>query len=275
MILAADVMTTDFTRFTSDDTVAKFCGSLQKTRDAFALVFDRKKYLGVVDKNALLRSHINPAKIKLKHCIKQVHILTPETPLREIVRFLMSGDVRVLPVKQGETISGVVKAHAVLPHLKKFYATITAQEIATKKIITCKNTDLIGKAINTMVRNHFDHIPIIDKQGVLIGVVSLVDLLLKYYVLSASKGVHISRAASHNQWRVTGFGTGEKQDLLKCPITNELSPTPQTCTPTTCVTTILEQMCTYSISSVFLVENDKPCGVITLKDVYKLYLESR
>ncbi|MEJ2206873.1 MAG: CBS domain-containing protein [Gemmatimonadota bacterium] len=50
-------------------------------------------------------------------------------------------------------------------------------EIMTRKVVVGKADDQIGKAAQLMRKHHIRHLPVIDKRGALLGVLSIRDLL--------------------------------------------------------------------------------------------------
>ena len=50
-------------------------------------------------------------------------------------------------------------------------------EIMTRKVVVGKADDPIGKAAQLMRKHHIRHLPVIDKRGALLGVLSIRDLL--------------------------------------------------------------------------------------------------
>jgi CBS domain-containing protein len=287
MVQASDLMQENFVSVDVESTAAELIGKLETSRQTYALVFDGKKYLGLVTKKWLLTTRIDPDVMKLKNLIKKrnksktpfyVPKLSAETELKEIVRLLVASDVRALPVVEHmagekdkfEKILGVVDSMSVLSAIKKEYANVPASKLAIKKLIFAPEDEEIGKVIQTMDKNHISHIPVIGSSGKLAGVVSIIDILEKIHVWGRCRGQHISKSASHNVWKVTGFGTGETTSILSAPVRNIIAniSTVASCSPDTSVSEIIRQMADRNRASMILVDKDnKPVGIITVKDI--------
>lgn len=270
MITAADIMRKDFTKVDVQDTIATFLGAIKKSGDNFCLIFDGKSYCGIADKKELLRSRIDAEKMKMRQCLKHVPLLTESTKLADIVRLLAAADVRALPVRDKNKIVGIVRAKDVVNELRDFYKNVRASDVMKSRLVICKGNDEIGKVMNMMTQRKIDRVPVVDNVGRLIGIVSLVDILVKLSILPRRR-LRAPRAGSHNQWGVAGFQIGDKENLLKCPISNEMSTVCCNCGEKDNVATVIDVMSEHDLSSIIVVENDKPVGIITLKDLFEFY----
>ena len=114
-MFAKDLMTTNFVSLDIKNTVSEYIGKISSIKKSFALVFDGKKYLGVVSKSWLLSSRIDPSKMKLSNIIKHrskkktsfsVPKLSLNHEFKEICRLMVTSDVKVLPVFDKEKVVG-------------------------------------------------------------------------------------------------------------------------------------------------------------------------
>lgn len=270
MATAEDLMTSDFIKLDINDMISSFLGAIKKTGDTFGLIFDGKSYLGFADKKELLRTRVDFTKTKVKHCLKHVPILTPKSSLADVVRLMATADVRALPVRADKKIVGVVRAKDLAKELEDFYKNIRVEDVIKKKVVVCDEDDELGKVMTQMTQKNVDRVPIVGRDGKIIGLITIVDILLKY-LMNPSKGVKLTRAASHSRWRLTGFQVGERQDLLKCPASNHMSTNFKTCAMNCNVLDAIEIMENENVSSLVVVENQKPIGMITFKDLFEYY----
>lgn len=271
MTTVKDLMSTEFTKLDSNDHVSVFLGTIKKTHQAFGLVFEGKKYVGFADKKELFKTRMDATQTKIKHCIKHVPILTKNTDLKEATRLMIASDVKALPVQDGKKVTGIVTAKKIIQELQPFYKTIPVKDVASKKFFICNETDMLSKAITIMTQKKADRLPVINKDGKLTGIVCMIDILLKYSIQPKTK-VKLSRATSQSNWGLTGFQTGEKQNVLKCPISNQMSEITTTCNPNDKTSSAIQQMLDQNINSIIVTENQKPVGVIAYKDIMEYYL---
>lgn len=279
MTTAQDLLRTDYVSVDINDTVSELLGALKKAKEHYALVFDGKKYLGVVAKRFLLSSRIDPSTMKVSNITKKrsksktafyVPELAPDTDIKEICKLMAASDSHLLPVLEKDKVIGIVIAQDVTKEIAREYAKITCQEFSPT-IITANADDGIDTAIRILSDEGIDHLPVVDKKGAVIGMVSMSDLLdnPNFWGMQAQK---IPQAASHQRGKRTGYGHGEKTKMANLPITNLLSRKPLCCTPPeTKVPDAVELMEENDVCSIVLVKNNKPVGIFTMKDLFVDY----
>ena len=272
MTTAKELMSTEFTRLSPNNTVASFLGTIKKTRQAFGLVFEGKNYIGITDKKELFRTRMDAARTKIKHFTKHVPMLSKGTELTETIRLMVAGDANVLPVKEDTRITGIVTARSIIQELQQFYENTIVKDVLSKEFFVCSETDTLSRAITIMTQKKADRLPVTDKNGKLTGIVCMMDILLKYSMLPKTK-VKLTRATSDTNWGIAGFQTKEKQNLLKCPISNQMSEIPTTCSPNDKTSSAIQKMMDQNINSIIVTENQKPVGVLSYRDVMKHYLK--
>lgn len=279
MTTAQDLISTDYVSVDVNDTVSVLLGALKKAREHCALVFDGKKYLGTVAKRFLLSSRIDPSAMKVGNIIKKrskskteffVPELAPDTDIKEICKFMSGTDSHVLPVLEKGKVIGVVQASDVVHEISREYAKTACEEFSPK-LITASMDDGIDAAIRILSREGIDHLPIVDKDNTVVGMVAMSDLLdnPNFWGVSSQK---ISQAASHQQGKHTGYGHGEKTKMANLPIRNLLSRKQICCTgPETKVPMAVELMEEAGVCSIVLVKNKKAFGIFTMKDLLNDY----
>jgi predicted transcriptional regulator len=57
-------------------------------------------------------------------------------------------------------------------------ADVLVQEVAPPRVFTCRDTDNISLALQTMVSQNVRRLPVVDLEGKLVGVISIDDFLL-------------------------------------------------------------------------------------------------
>jgi len=275
MVNAQDLMSQDYASVDINDTISQLLGKMKLAKAHSAVVFDGKKYLGVLSKRFLLTSRIDPKKMKVHNIIKKrskakaqffVPTLELSTPLKEICKKMAAADVHMLPVLQKDKVIGIVSSHEVVKEIAAAYKGIACQELASIPV-TAKPSDGIYKAIDILSRNGIDHLPITDEQNKLIGMVAMSDLFenMNFWSTSAQK---ISQAASHQQGKHTGYAHGEKTKMSSLPIENCMSRKSICCTaPETKIPEAVRLMDENNVSNIVLVKSGKPVGILTIKDL--------
>ncbi len=281
MAHAHELMRTDYIITDIDETVASLIGQMNRHGQCYAVVFDGTTYKGIAAKKWLLSSRIDPATMKLKNLLTHrsksktpffVPKLTPDTELKEMARLFATADVHALPViiteNKKEKVVGVVHSIDLIKELKTYYVRVRADELASMRLTTINQDEELGKAMNLMSKQGIGRIVVVDDANKLIGIISLMDIITDVHALPRSN-VRISKAASHQQGKHTGFGTGEKTSILKLPVHNVLTHVPNCCTltPENSVADVIDELAENDVSSIVLTKKDIPVGIITIKDI--------
>jgi CBS domain-containing protein len=280
MIAAKDIITKEYLSVDVQTTVAELIGHMKKEDVTFALVFDGKKYLGLVDKRWLLTSRLDSHQMKIHNILKKrsksktpffVPKLSLTTNLKEICRLMAASNTRALPVLEKDRIEGVVTASAVLSQLKGEYKGIKAKQLASMKLVTAQEKEELGKVIQKMHDNGIDRMPVVDGMNKLTGIATLNDIA-KYYLRYPVKSQRVSARGIHHTTRQDS-DSGEKQNMLKTPISNYTKPARVcfTAGPETPLHDIMQMMIDDNVCSIILEEKEVPVGIITVKDIIQDY----
>jgi len=106
---------------------------------------------------------------------------TPETTVAEAARLMWEGDCGVLPIVRDGTLDGVVTDRDLFIALATRDAKpseLTVGSVARPAPITCTPRDDVHQAMGKMKSYRVRRLPVVDKDGTLVGIVSMNDLLL-------------------------------------------------------------------------------------------------
>lgn len=275
MTTAQDIMSTDYISIDINKTISELIGAFKKQKQHYALVFDGKKYLGTIAKRFLLTSRIDPAKMKIHNIIKKrsksktpffVPTLQLDTDIKKICKLMATSDSHLLPVIEKDKVLGVVHSYDVVKEIADEYSKMNCEEFS-RTPITIRPEDGIDTALNVLSREGIDHLPIVDAQNRLMGMVSMTDLINMPNLWSISSQ-KISQAASHQGGKHTGYSHGEKTKMSNLPIKNCMSTKKICCTPPeTKVPAAIKIMEENGVCNIILVKYDKPVGIMTIKDI--------
>jgi CBS domain-containing protein len=278
LITAKDLISKDYLAVDAGETVSKLIGKMKRKNTTFALVFQGKKYKGLIDKRFLLTSRVDTSKMKITNVIKKrsksktpfyVPKLETDTDLDKMCRLLATTNTRALPVIKKNQIIGVVTVNRILKELKKSYKGVKADELASKKLITADEKEPIGKVIEKMHLQGTDRMPVIDKLKKLVGIATLNDIM-KYF---QRWPISSQKIRGGNVPGYPNRDSGEKQDMLKAPIRNIMIPTRMcyTAGPKEPVPRIIDMMAKENVCSIILESKLKPIGMITVRDILRDY----
>jgi PII-like signaling protein/CBS domain-containing protein len=175
------------------------------------------------------------------------------------------------------TISKGAKTLEEREPLKKSQATTMAGEMQSeaeeatvsqymdKEPITVGVQQTVGDVITLMVKNNRSLLPVINEQGLLLGVVQSEDLLATL--------LNLPRGGFH----LFGLGGGDRQAIskdIKCQTASEVMRTsPPVVQEDTSILKASKLMLSQKIKSIPVVKGQKLVGILRLPDVLKIALE--
>jgi CBS domain-containing protein len=107
-------------------------------------------------------------------------IATPKSKVSDVALAIISGEVSGIPVIDGnKKVVGVVTEFDIIRAIKKGMniKDISTEEIMTKNPITVNEDTNINDIIDILETKHFIRVPVVDKNGKLVGIVSRRDIL--------------------------------------------------------------------------------------------------
>lgn len=111
-----------------------------------------------------------------------VETVSPDTSLLFVARRMKDADVGCLPVAEGGHLLGIVtdrditcRGVAMSDNLGDF----KARDVMTSTVLTCVDSDDLSEAVRTMVDKKVFHVPVIDRDKSVVGMLALPDIALK------------------------------------------------------------------------------------------------
>jgi len=107
---------------------------------------------------------------------------SPETNLGTAVELLWNRNCGILPIVDAEQkVVGVVTDRDLCVAFgtrNRLPGEIQVGEVATGKVFSCKSTDDIHTALDTMAKERVRRLPVVNQQGSLEGILSMDDVVL-------------------------------------------------------------------------------------------------
>jgi CBS domain-containing protein len=120
----------------------------------------------------------------------------PETNLGSATELMWTGNCGFLPVVGSEgKLVGVVTDRDICIALGTRglpSGEVTAAEVMSKKVYACVGDDDLHTALATMRNAHVRRLPVLSKEGALMGVISMDDILLRTEASGAAKAGSVS-----------------------------------------------------------------------------------
>jgi CBS domain-containing protein len=279
-MIAKDLMKTNYSSIDVNSTVSQLLSKMKRDKIHYVLVFNGKKYMGVVSRRFLLSSRIDPKKMKVTNIVKRrskskipffVPTLKEDTSLKQISKLMATSDSHVLPVIEGSKVLGVVYARDVVQAIASEYRSVSCDALASMKLITAKESDDVSSIMQKMNWHHIDHLPVVDNNDKLTGMVCMADLVEKPEFWQVSN-LKIPKSASHLGNKKSGHDMGERNSMTGLPISNCMSRKKLCSTqPSMSIAEAVKMMKKSGVCSIVLVRYNEPVGIMTLKDILKDY----
>lgn len=123
--------------------------------------------------------------------------IAPSTTVSSIAKIMKSENVGALPVVENGRLVGIVTDRdIVLQALADGgdASTMTARQVMTANVISCHEADDSDSAVQLMEEHRVRRLPVLDKAGHLVGMVSVVDLSNR---MPADIAAEVLSAVSH------------------------------------------------------------------------------
>ncbi|MFB6069546.1 MAG: CBS domain-containing protein [Halanaeroarchaeum sp.] len=286
----ADIVTTEFQTVSADDAVSTLQGIFEDASIRAVVVEDDGEYEGLVTQRRLARSHVVPDASVEKY-VWHVARVTPHDDIRSVAGRMVGSQTRVLPVFEGESLTGLVTAESILEKVTPFLNVLDVGDVATHDLTTVAPEDTIGSALHVFRDQGISHLPVVeyrepqgppdereraDERPDLIGILSLHDVLgfsIREMQRSAGgePGSFVDDASggagSHG-----GFGerSGDVERVLDIPVENVMTDVPFTTTDDASLENAVSQMLERGIASLVVTEDDRPTGIVTWTDVLEV-----
>ncbi|PVZ07711.1 CBS domain-containing protein [Actinomycetospora cinnamomea] len=113
---------------------------------------------------------------------KGTDVLTvePDAPVTSLLSVLAARNVGAAVVCEGDRLAGIVSERDVVRHLHhRGAALLTApvREIMTTVVATCRASDDVQELSRTMTERRIRHVPVVDDEERLTGIVSIGDVV--------------------------------------------------------------------------------------------------
>ncbi|WP_423751782.1 CBS domain-containing protein [Salinirarus marinus] len=269
-----DIVSEDYVEFPPDTPVSKLVGTFDDPT-VKGVVVRGDVFEGVVTRRQLATSHHQPNE-KIGSLVWHVPRLVPDEDVRKVAQLMIDSDTRLLPVFDGGELVGVVTVDAILEKVQPFLDAATVAEAYTADLVTLDPASTFGEALHVFRENRITHLPVVE-DGTAIGILSLYDVTaLTVRSATQSQGgdaggtdsfggdVSTSTGRAHG-----GFGAreGELARILDLPVRDVMVSPVHTIHPEATLETAVEEMFAIDGSSLVVIENGRPYGVVTKTDV--------
>lgn len=171
----ADIATTDYTEADVGERFGKIRAAFEESNPKAIVITDDGEYAGIVTERQILQSHVED-NTKASAFMRSAPRIDRAEDIREVARMLVEGGTKAAPVFNGEELSGIITADAVLEAVLEHLDAITVEQIYTEDVVTVNRDTTVGRAINMLREHGISRLPVLSDDGRLEGVVTTHDL---------------------------------------------------------------------------------------------------
>ncbi len=238
--------------------VSKIVGMLKDLNAYEVFLEDGGKIAMVTTRDILGVSSITTTKASsLTHSVPK---LSRRSTIGEAARLMMEYSIRALPVVEDNRFIGEIQSSSIINALKENdFSKVKAKNIMTGNPMTLNRDDLASKARSLMLRRRIDHLPILDQNKQLGGILTSSHIVFNMF--QATETIERSTTLS------------EKQRKLEFPAGQVMDSNPLICEPSDHVSPVLSEMAEQGATCSIVTLWGEVQGIITYRDCMKLLAE--
>ncbi|MFC7228339.1 CBS domain-containing protein [Salinirubellus salinus] len=251
----ADIAVRDSVEVDADTRLAKVRSLFERENPKGILVLDDGAYAGVITERQLLSSHVEDD-TKASVMMKNAPRVERTADVREVARVLVEGGVKVAPVFEANKLWGIVTQDAILEAVLENLDVLSVDQIATDEVVTLREDDRVGRAINLLRENGISRLPVLDEDGLLSGMLTTHDIV---------------EFAVRNEGRTTtGDRAGDSERMLDIPVYDIMNSPVQTIAASATVRDAVERMLESDYAGLVVEDEDEEiAGILTKTDVLR------
>jgi CBS domain-containing protein/ribosome-associated translation inhibitor RaiA len=259
-MMASAIMSKHLVVAEKEEELSEVLGRMKKHKIHEIPVVSRKRLLGIVSYETLMKRKNIPLTTKVEKIMSLPPRITMEERLPEIAEALMVGGHRALPVTSDSKVMGIISRMDIVKAMRdlKELKNTKLEKIMTPSPHCIREDDDILEARNLMKSLDERSIPVVDDSGRLTGVIGHNDLVELFMRAKDKRKSRVERGTELNL---------EVKGVMRRP--------PIFLSPESMVIEAVRLMLKNEISSVIVVEDRKPVGIVTQVDLLELVVSYR
>lgn len=237
-----------------DETLSHVASRMAEEKKYEAFIFD-SKLEGIVTIDDIVKRNVSdPQKMKISYFMKPVSLFSVETPVEDIMNYMLVSEYRSLPIEKDGKIYVVTKPKLLGFIKDEVFEGKKARDVM--QLSRCLNAnDTLSTVLSVMRDTGSNRIPILEEGGNFAGLIDSLSLA----------GVFMDRERSS-----FGEKDGEKIKLGDISASRFVTKDVMTVGPETDLKKIVKGVSSKGIYTIVVEEDGKFVGMITLKDILKL-----
>lgn len=169
----SEIMVSDVYTLDPEDTIAKAYSMMESKRISQVPVVGRDgRYMGMIFAKQLISSSAQPGS-KLKSFIVSTSTTSPDSDVEKAAQLVIGSGNRAIPVVEKGKLVGIVSETDLIQTADFGHATV--DEVMTGAIVIEQDAS-IADALAKMRRYNISRLPVIDVEGILRGIVNILDI---------------------------------------------------------------------------------------------------
>jgi CBS domain-containing protein len=153
-----------------EESLTHVVSKMVKERKYEAYVFD-KVLRGVVSLDDIVKRKMsNPEKIKISYFTKPITPFPLETPVQNLINYVLANEYKSLPFEKGGEIYTLPKSKLLNFVDENIFESKKADDIMQENVFASVKSTL-SNVISLMRKTHFNRIPIVNEKGQCVGIV--------------------------------------------------------------------------------------------------------
>lgn len=260
-IKAQDIMTKHPVTVEPQDTVASALSKMKRF-DVLELPVVRKNdLLGLLSYQKLIKRRSIPLSAIVEHIMSMPPHIDTQDNIPKVAETLLSSGYRGVPVTKGKTLMGFISRYDVISCLRDVenIAGMPVERLMTADPLVIREDENVSKAMQIMADLDEMNLPVVDKNGEISGTISNKDLTDYLKGMKSEKGAHRS---------------GREKQAMKIAVKSLMSPTIDVVSQSSKTADVIDLMTKRKSTSVVVVRNNKPVGIITQRDIIEALASS-
>ena len=254
-----DLIKKDFEKVQSNSKVSEIIELIRK-EEALA-VFEDKEFLGIVSIGDVIeRDYPSEAKINKMTRKNIPKIEKNKLEETEVAKMFLDSKFKAIPIFEKNKLEGLLYEKDLIKNSKDF---LKKSDKEPKKImkepVLIKDSEKIGKARSLIKNEMISRIPVVDEDDKCVGILESVDFLK---TINPKEGIGSEEIVSDEI---------PEKELL---VTTIMNSQPVATEDTASWEKIIELMIKHDKTYVLFLEDDKPVGIITPKDILEIIVSS-
>ncbi len=247
------------TKIYEEEFISKATHLFRKT-DVLAVSDKKGEINGILTRKKIIRAGIDPTKTKVKNIQDGLFSLNQDSGFLEVVKLFNANNIKPIAITKNGKVFSFIRNNVILEKISlSELSNLSIDEIMKLNPTTIFEDETIARAIKLFKDKHISRLPVLNKKNEIIGIVTISDIVTKYFY--------------KKQRARRGEKSGEKINVLRNSIIDVMQKNVVVGLEDETLGNAIKKILKNKIGGLPVINRQgKVTGVITRKDIMK-YLE--